>query len=98
VAATPAQPAPAATSVDPAALGMIASIKDEVATIKANTEGLGKNVLDLSKQVEQLSKMQQHLSAAIWLLGLIAESVVGGDEAQGFINTAYKATSEGKAS
>jgi hypothetical protein len=98
-AAPPAQPAQPSTSnvgsVDPAAIGMIAAIKDELAVVKGNTEGLGKNVLDLSKQVEQLSTLHQKVDAAIWLLGQIAESVVGGEDANGFIAAAYKATGKG---
>lgn len=98
-AAAPAQPAQppatAAGSVDPAAIGMIATIKDELAVVKANTEGLGKNVLDLSKQIEQLGVLHQKADATIWLLGQIAEAVVGGEDANGFVDAAYKATGKG---
>ena len=89
-APTPTQPQP---SIDPG-IGMIAGLRDDVQTIKANVDGIGKSVFELSRQGEQQAVLTQKMDAIIWMLGQLAESVIGGGglvESQQFIDDAFKA-------
>jgi len=87
--------APQGPAVDPAALGMIAAMKDELAVVSANVKALSTHMFSLSKQIEQLGGNGVKIDAIIFMLAQIGENSLGAP-AQDLINDAFKSAQQGK--